>query len=410
MEIPITCKGSKLVAIEDLIDFQGNLKTLEEREYKKIRASIEKHGFSFPVFVWEDKILDGHQRICTVKRMLDEGFAIGDIPVVEIDAENDAEAAEKLLLINSRFARISEDGLAEFIESNSVYLKDLVGTVDLPGIDMLHFVDEFFGDGATDTAGGISDGENDLPPVTPDPETRIGDVWVMGENRLLCGDSCDRDLVQGFIGKNKMDCVVFDPPYDVPGAWGCWYDCDSAIVFSDYKYAKNAIKKLDHYSSIYHFVWDGVTSWYTPNRPLARHKSAFVGSMDQFWDFEKAIYSDGKNREAKVVSNSRGECNYKPLPNGGVHLQTVFQKPNTQIDGEHKHAKPVEWVRALILGVAPKFGIVDLFGGSGTTMIAAEGVCPCYMVEIDPVFCDVIKNRWENFTKGTAVLDRASLS
>ena len=163
-----------------------------------------------------------------------------------------------------------------------------------------------------------------------------------------------------------------------------------AIVFCDYKTAGRAIAAGAGYEHCYQFVWDGVTSWYTPNRPLARHKSAFVFMRDPKWDFDAAIYHDGKEREAKTVSNTRGISDYVPLDGGMVHLQTVFQMGNTRIDdGGHAHAKPLEWVRALMLGCGVRNGavVLDQFAGSGSFTISAPGGVSVRSIELDPETC-----------------------
>ena len=139
-EIKITCRGQKYLPIDQLKNFQGDLKELREDEYEKLKKSILKYGFSFPVFVWQDFMLDGHQRIFTVNKLLAEGYIIGDIPVVEIEAKDKTEAAEKLLVLNSHYAKITEDGLYGFINEMDVDFKGLADDLVLPDFDM----DDFF--------------------------------------------------------------------------------------------------------------------------------------------------------------------------------------------------------------------------------------------------------------------------
>ena len=102
-KIQITCTGSGVKPIEQLRDFQGGLKTLRPEQLGKLKRSILKYGFTFPVFTWQDKILDGHQRLFATKELVKEGYEIDDIPVVEIEAENKKEAGEKLLALNSQY-------------------------------------------------------------------------------------------------------------------------------------------------------------------------------------------------------------------------------------------------------------------------------------------------------------------
>jgi len=157
MDIKITCKGQKYVPIESLKEFQGNLKTLQDSELEKLKTSILKHGFSFPVFVWNDQILDGHQRVFATRELLKSGYAISDIPVVEIEAADKTEAAEKLLFLNSNYAKITEEGLSEFISKNALDITEFVGGLELPEFDMESFIsglglddDDIIGDGGED--------------------------------------------------------------------------------------------------------------------------------------------------------------------------------------------------------------------------------------------------------------------
>jgi len=138
-KIEITCKGSNYILIDDLKNFQGNLKELPDEDLTRLKNSILKHGFSFPVFIWENNILDGHQRIFATRQLIDDGYAIEKIPVVEIMAKGEKEAAEKLLYINSRYAKMTESGVYDFLDDNELRLDDL----DNLAIDDIDF-DEIF--------------------------------------------------------------------------------------------------------------------------------------------------------------------------------------------------------------------------------------------------------------------------
>ena len=154
----------------------------------------------------------------------------------------------------------------------------------------------------------------------------------------------------------------------------------------------------------YEMVWDCVTSWYTPNRPLARHKSVGVFGEDPKWNFDEAIIRDGKQREAKQVWNTRGEYAYTPL-DGAVHMRTVEAFPTTAEHGGHAHSKPIAWVEALFNGVGGSV-YVDLFGGSGSTLVACEKTGRrALLMELDPRYVDVIVRRWQAFTGKQATLD-----
>lgn len=139
-KIKITCNGSKSIPLGALQNFQGNLKELRKPELEKLKRSILKHGFSFPVFIWGSKILDGHQRVFATKSLIKDGYSIEDIPVVEIHAESAAEAAEKLLVLNSRYAEITDEGLYEFLAENELDIRDFSCDLSLPAFDMESFI------------------------------------------------------------------------------------------------------------------------------------------------------------------------------------------------------------------------------------------------------------------------------
>jgi len=126
--IPITCTGSDSLPFDRLEEFQGNLKKRGKKEIDKIIKSINKHGFSFPFFVWNgtghNYVLDGHGRISALSEMRQKGYDLPLFPVVYIDAENEAEAKQKLLQANSHYGTITPEGFEEFIEDVEIEIED----------------------------------------------------------------------------------------------------------------------------------------------------------------------------------------------------------------------------------------------------------------------------------------------
>ena len=236
---------------------------------------------------------------------------------------------------------------------------------------------------------------------TPQPEikTKIkpGDIIPLGIHRLMCGDSSDKTHISLLLGKESPDLLYFDPPYENETLWKCFIPARKTITFSDSRHIKEAISTLIHYKFIYEFVWDTVISWYLDNRPLCRHRSAFIGQDEPGYDSESAIINDGKHRKETDRKSNLGEYTYKPLPEGQVRLTTVFQKSKADLPAEH--GKPIEWIAPIIAGCHPK-NIVDLFGGAGSTLIACEQLgIRCFIMEIEPVKCQLIKNRFEKYQK-----------
>ena len=116
--IKITCQSKTTLPLVELTEFQGYLKYREKIDIERVQKSILKHGFSFPFFVWQNNkhnfILDGHCRKLALKKLWAEGYEIPELPVVYISADNETDAKEKLLRINSRFGDITQESLADF--------------------------------------------------------------------------------------------------------------------------------------------------------------------------------------------------------------------------------------------------------------------------------------------------------
>lgn len=379
----------ELIRPADLVPYASNARTHSDAQVARIADSIREFGFTNPILIAGDcGVVAGHGRL-----MAAISIGIDCVPCVRLDGLS-PEQIRAYVLADNRLAL--DAGWDEELLSAELEALISVGfDVSLTGFGQ----DEI---GAL-LAEELSPASEDVDPAEPpvDPITQPGDIWMLGEHRVMCGDSGSIDDIDRLLGGAEPDLLIYDPPYEIDDAWSFAIPCPRAIVFTDYKHLPDAMRVAEPYETVYQFIWDGVTSWYTPNRPLARHKSALVCSSAPDWNFDAATYRDGKQRSAKQVSNSRGTCDYMPLPDGQVHLQTVYQAPNTQVEGGRAHAKPVEWIRALISGAGGEV-ILDLFGGSGSTILAAPPAAAAYVMEISPASVDVIVDRWERATGGTA--------
>lgn len=165
-KIAITCQYSKLVPLETLIPLQGQLKKINATLLEKLKKSIVELGFSFPVFVWGDYILDGHQRItAALPALIAEGYTIDGIPVVEVVADSLAHAAEKLLAVTSRYGDFFDVGVFDFLNEFNLDENRLDDMVRLPDIDFA-----IFDDALAKTALAA-----DLPVDTRVPRRKLGD-------------------------------------------------------------------------------------------------------------------------------------------------------------------------------------------------------------------------------------------
>ena len=142
-KLRVTCTASKMVALNDLVPFQGELKSLGKNEYEKLKKSILRYGISFPFFLWKNrgklKVLDGHQRERVLIQMRDEGYQIPKLPAEFIEAKNEKEAKEKILLLSSQYGKLTEETLHQFIVEAELDFPDIKEVLSLPEIDLDHF-------------------------------------------------------------------------------------------------------------------------------------------------------------------------------------------------------------------------------------------------------------------------------
>jgi hypothetical protein len=239
--------------------------------------------------------------------------------------------------------------------------------------------------------------QDNIPSASIETKIKHGDIITLGPHRLMCGDSTKKQDIDSLLSKEIPDLLYYDPPYENSDLWNCAIPARITISFSDSKHIKEALGVVNNYKYIYEFVWDTIISWYLDNRPLCRHRSAFIGQDEPGYDSDAAVINDGKTRKKSDRKSNLGEYTYTPLPDGQVRLTTVFQKSKADLPAEH--GKPIEWVAPMIAGCHPK-NVVDLFGGAGSTLIACEQIeVPCLIMEIDPGKCQLIVNRFEKYQK-----------
>lgn len=150
-KIRIECTGATALPLADFSDFQGNLKSLHKDQYEKLRKHILEEGFSSPVLIWKNgekyNILDGHQRLRTVRTMVEEdGYTVGNIPIAFVNARNEEEAKRKVLSFTSQFGKMERDGLYEFLHGTDISQEELVGDFNFPEVDLPKFVEEYYND------------------------------------------------------------------------------------------------------------------------------------------------------------------------------------------------------------------------------------------------------------------------
>jgi 16S rRNA G966 N2-methylase RsmD len=366
--------------LDQLIPMQGNLKNLEKAEYDKLKKSILELGFSAPFFAWRDEkgraqLLDGHQRSKVLGVLAGEGAQLPDAyPVVFIKAKDKKDAAQKLLVITSNYGRTTQEGLSDF-------------AIDF-GIDM-NFIEDFTRipdvsfDLPEETPSPV-EGEDDAPEVPDKSVVEVGDVWILGQHRLMCGDSTDAPCVDMLMDRGKADMVFTDPPYGMSAV-------SKSGVLSENKKYRGDIMNDD-----------------SPDVAKRAFKLAASIGIPKlvFWGANYYCSSLPDSTCWLVWDKNNGQSDQMDCELAWTNLPGVtrqFTKASEKINRVHPTQKPVE----LIEWCLHRFDagdVLDLFGGSGSTLIACEKTNrKCYMMELDPHYCSVIIERWQKFAGKVAV-------
>ena len=390
-----------MAPVDSLIPYARNARTHSEEQIAQIAASIREFGWTNPILTDGDKgVIAGHGRLAAARKL-----ELTEVPVIEL-GHLSPEQKKAYILADNRIALNS--GWDE--ELLKLELQELQG-VDFD-LDLLGFGDDEIerllnGDQA---GGGLT--EDDAIPEAPvDPVSRTGDLWILGNHRLLCGDSTVLSDVERLMGGQLADMAFTDPPYNVD--YG--NSAKDKMRGKDRRILNDALG-----DGFYQFLYDACLNL------LAVTKGACYVCMSssELHTLQKAwIDAGGKwstfiiwAKNTFTLGRSDYQRQYEPILYGwkqGVdHFwcgdrdqSDIWNYNKPRVNDLHPTMKPVELVERAIKNSSKSRDIVlDLFGGSGTTLIACEKTGrQARLIELDPKFVDVIVKRWEEYTGQQAV-------
>jgi DNA modification methylase len=404
----------------ELKPYKGNARTHSAKQVQQVAQSIQRFGFTAPLLIdGEGMVLAGHARLEAAKLL-----KLAEVPTICVDYLSDAEK-KAYIVTDNRLAEISgwskpllAQELAAIIEIDPDFDLELTG-FELGTIELL-----------LDQDAGSRPAQDLLPP---EPEagpavSRAGDLWQLGRHRLYCGDATEREGYQALLGRSRAQMVFTDPPYNVPvhghisglgktrhrefvQASGEMSEAEF-MTFLTSAFTQMAKASID--GSI-HFVcmdWRHLFELQTAGRAaydsLANicvwtKSNAGMGSLYRSQHELVAVYKRG----------TRSHINAVELGKHGRYRTNVWAYPGSNsfsIDRAtqlawHPTVKPLELVADAILDVSRRDGVVlDPFAGSGTTLLAAEQTGrQARLMELDPLYCDVIIRRFEAATGSPAV-------
>lgn len=375
--------------VADLIPYARNSRTHDKDQVSQIVASIKEFGFTNPVLIDDEGlIIAGHGRVQAAQKL-----NLKTVPTICLDYLTEAQKKAYVIADNRLALNAGWDFDMLKVELND--LNDLDFDVSLLG-----FEDKEINDILADPTEGLVD-EDSTPDLVEDPITVEGDIWLLGNHRLMCGDSTSIDAVDKLMDGNKADMVFTDPPYGVNYQSNMRTKSEKFDVIKNDDSFLDIVPIIEIASNGWVFIW---TTWKVIDAWIEKTKGlGFMTNMIIWFkggggigDLKKTFSTD---YEVALVWNRGKELK-------GKRIGSVWSiNKDSSSSYLHPTQKPVALAEEAIDKTTNNADIVlDLFGGSGSTLIAAEkSARKCYLMELDPKYCDVIIQRWQEFTGQNAV-------
>jgi DNA modification methylase len=428
--------------IERLVPFARNPRTHTEEQVAQIAASIVEFGWTNPVLVGADGVvIAGHARLQAARKL-----GMNEVPVIVLDHLSEAQR-RALVIADNQLALAGTGWDEELLRGLLVDLRQ-----DEFNLDVLGFSDEELNAWLAqepDPQAGLTE-EDAVPEPLEDPVTRPGDLWILGNHRLLCGDSANGEDVKRLVEGAPIDLVNTDPPYNVRveprsnnaiaaglSSFAGLQHHQSFDVHRGASKAKATTKKMrpkdralandfmkdGDYEQLLRqwfgniaaalkpggafYLWGGYAN--CANYPPALAECGLYFSQAIIWVKEHPVLTRKDymgNHEWCFYGWREGAAHwFNPEITNATDVWTVKKvSPNAMV---HLTEKPVELaVRALTYSSKAGETVLDLFGGSGSTLIACEKLGRrARLMEIDPPYCDVIIRRWQEYAGKAATLE-----
>jgi DNA modification methylase len=380
----------KEVEITALIPYAKNSRTHDDAQVAQIAASIKEFGWTNPILVDGDKgIIAGHGRLMAARKL-----KMDKVPVIELKGMTEAQKKAYVIADNRLALNAGWDNAMLTIELQD--LEDDGFDLSLMGFDkdeldaLLNPIVET--DGLTD--------EDAVPDVPDEPKTKLGDIYILGNHRLMCGDSTSIDAVDKLMDGHAVDMVYTDPPYGISivgkngkvggdnlaknGVYAPVAGDDSIDV------AVEVIQVIHTLSAKVEIIWGG--NYYANS---LENKSSWI-----VWD-----------KSGDMASNNFADCELAWCSSGtAARIYKQIWSGMIKEGESGKRVHPTQKPVALAEWCYDQYGsecktVLDLFAGSGSSLIACEAKNKQgFMMELAPAYCDVIVKRWEDFTGKQAVL------
>ena len=373
--------------VSAITPYAANAKKHDKRQINNVAESIKQYGFVQPIVIDRDGVIViGHCRALAAKKL-----GMKEVPCVCVD-DLTPEQVNALRLVDNK-------------SNESDWDFDLLAD-ELPGLDLSAF-DFDWGLPEDQTEEVV---EDEAPEVDEEskPITKLGDIWQLGRHRLMCGDSTDKATVELLMDGKKADMVFTDPPYGVSYTGGLQFK-DGYVEKNNREMIKNddidiyedVFKILSQFSNGACYIWFAGTkaaSLYSAAEKYGEIHALVIWVKNGGYGALNANYKQ-KHEPCLYWKPKNAKLNFC----GDTTQTTVWEINKDGVNEFHPTQKPIALPAKAIKNHKAET-VLDLFGGSGSTLIACEQLDrTCYMMELDPKYCDVIIKRWENLTGEKAV-------
>ena len=404
------------LSIDLLKPYPRNARTHSKKQIKQIAASIERFGFTNPVLVSDrGEIIAGHGRVAAARLL-----GRKTVPTLSLSHLSDAERRAYVLADNKLAMNAGWDKEILAIELQA--LVDLEFDVELTGFSLAE-VDLAIDEANEASIKGPLEPEDAVPAVTGEPVTRMGDIWHLGRHRLQCGDTRDVTAMDQLMGGERADLVFTDPPYNVAidgnvCGLGSVKHREFAFASGEMSQGQFTTFLAETLGNIARVMRDGAIAyvcmdWRHMGELLAAGEQCFTelknlvvwnktnGGMGAFYRSKhELVFVFKQGTAAHTNSFGLGETGrYRTNVWDYAGISSIGASRSDEL-AMHPTVKPVALIADAIRDCSRRGEIVlDGFGGSGSTLIAAEKTGrSARVVEYDPVYCDTIIRRWQDYT------------
>lgn len=403
LHIKTLCEFDKMVPIDQIKPNERNPNEHSERQIEIVAKIIQDQGWRHPLIVsnLSGKLVVGHCRLEAAKKL-----GLSEIPVDFQDFSSEQEEM-KFMIADNKSASLASHNDALMIEN----IKDLnLESMDFELLGLPDFDLPLEADPAKEEI-------EDEVPENVETRVKLGDIWKLGNHRLMCGDSTSIDAVEKLMDGQKADMVFTDPPYNIAYGssknpkWGSKWNGrnNDGAIKNDNMSREDFEKFCKDWAGTLAAVCDGCLYVWGP--PGADGRIMFTVLDSIFHDSTTIIW----NKDRMTLGRGKYQNKYEPCWFGwnvdgtgfvctdrSITNVWDFKRPSS--NDLHPTMKPIELVSYGIEHASRSGGaVLDIFGGSGSTLIACEKTNrKCFMMELDPHYCSVILARWEKYSGKTA--------